>query len=128
MWRIIYLSSCIDDKDEAAVFRRNFFNLAQGITYPTTFGERLQDVGLVTAEVRDNAANDFHPSCKRALQLLSAVEAQIKLFPAQNFPKFIKILCEEECYYLLAKSLCPKLGKCMHAHQIFQVRIVIIII
>lgn len=63
--------------------------------------------------MRDTAANDFHPPCKRALQLLSAVEIQIKLYPAQNFPKFIKILCEEECYYLLAKSLCPKLGKCM---------------
>ncbi|XP_064389484.1 myosin-IIIb-like isoform X3 [Halichondria panicea] len=103
------LCSKLDDNDEAAVFRRNFFNLAQGITYPTTFGERLHDVGLVTAEVRDNAANDFHPSCKRALQLLSAVEAQIKLFPAQNFPQFIKILCKEK-YYLLAKSLCPKLA------------------
>ncbi|XP_064389489.1 uncharacterized protein LOC135337484 isoform X3 [Halichondria panicea] len=100
-----------DDKDEAAVFRRNFFKLAQGITDPGVFGARLYAAFLVTAEVRDNAANEIHPPCKRVLQLLSVVEAQIKLYPAQNFPQFIKILCEEKCYYLLAKSLCPKLAE-----------------
>ena len=109
------MSSCIDDKDEVAVFRRNFFNLAQGITDPGVFGARLYAAFLVTAEVRDNAANEIHPSCRRVLQLLSVVEAQIKLYPAENFPQFIKILCEEKCYYLLAKSLCPELGKCVHA-------------
>ncbi len=113
----IYLSSCIDDNDEAAVFQRNFLNLAQGITNPGVFGADLYAASLITAELRDNAAENIHPSCRCVLQLLSAVEAQIKLYPAQNFPQFIKILCKEK-YYLLAKSLCPKLGKCVHAYQI----------
>ncbi len=91
---------CVDDNDKAAVFQRNCYKLAQGITNPATFGAKLYAARLITAEVRDYAA--FSPSCKRVLRLLSAVEVQIKLFPVQNFPQFVKILCEEGCYYLLA--------------------------
>ncbi len=103
---------CVDDNDKAAVFQRNFCKLAQGITNPATFSAKLYAARLITAEVRDYAANECSQSCTRVLRLLSAVEVQIKLFPVQNFPLFVKILCEEGCYYLLAKSLCPKLGKC----------------
>ena len=98
-------------KDEITRIQENFCKLIEAISEPAKFAARLYSAKLITSEMRDNAMNENQPSCGRIMKLISAVEAQIKAFPEENFGKFVRTLCEEDCYQMLARSLHAELGK-----------------
>ena len=98
-------------RNEVSQIRQNYCKLVEVISEPAKLAAKLYSAELITAEMRDSAVNESHPSCGRTMRLVSAVEGQIKAFPDENFRKFLKILCEESCYQQLAKSIHPELGK-----------------
>ena len=101
----------MSQKNEVSLIRKNYCKLVEVISEPAKLAAKLYSAELITAEMRDSAMNESHPACGRIIKLVSAVEGQIKAFPEENFRKFVNILCEENCYQQLARSIHPELGR-----------------
>ena len=97
--------------EEEKKIRTYYCKLVEVISEPAKFAAKLYSANLISAGLRDEAMNECQPSCSRVMKLVSTVENMIKVFPKENFRKFLKILCEESCYQMLARSIHHELGR-----------------
>lgn len=100
-----------NEPSEIIRFQDNFSKLCEGITNPEMFAARLFSAHLITDEVRQQADLQCLTPCCRVLKLLSAVQSQIKVSPAESLRKFIAVLREDPCHEVLATRLDKQNGE-----------------